>query len=47
MQQNKRLTEKLADVLVKLKNPKPSKTGDEVVEDILKKHGITFGKGGE
>lgn len=43
--QNMRLTEKLSDMFKKSNKPEPEKSGDEVVEEIMKKHGLTFERG--
>jgi hypothetical protein len=39
-----RLSEKYSDILKRLDNPKPQKSGDDVVQDLLRRHGITFEK---
>lgn len=43
--QNMRLTEKLSDMFKKSNKSEPEKSGDEVVEEIMKKHGLTFERG--
>jgi hypothetical protein len=40
-----RLTEKYSEILHRISDPKPKKSADEVVEDLLRNHGITFEKG--
>lgn len=42
--ENKHLTEKYADIMAKIKTPTPKKTGDEVVTDMIRRHGLTFGQ---
>lgn len=43
--ENKHLTEKLSEIMSRVKAPKSSKTGDEVAEDIMRRHGLRFKKG--
>lgn len=45
--ENKHLSEKYADILTRIKAPKPAKNGDDVIADIIKRHGLRFEKEGE
>jgi len=48
MNQNMRLVEKYTDILKRnRKERQPQKTGDEIVKDMLNKHGLKFKKGGD
>jgi hypothetical protein len=46
-QQNMRLAERFSDILNKKRKEMQEKTGDEIVQDIITKHGFKFKKGGE
>ena len=41
--ENKHLTQKYADIMSRIKAPRPKKTGDEIVTDMIRRHGLTFG----
>ena len=44
--QQMRLADRFSDLLEKTKNREPEKTGDQIVEEMLKKNGFKFKKGG-
>lgn len=42
--ENKHLAEKLSKIIERMRAPRVYKTGDEVAEDVLKRHGLKFRK---
>lgn len=44
--QRMRLADRYTEILKKTKVKVPQKTGDEIVEDMLMRHGFKFKKGG-